>query len=138
VVLIGIILVLRVHLLVDDDAQGIVVGGRDIQAAMIADHTQIAMLRKRLLQRVIEGVRLAEDAAEVVVHLDLVANPSPINVGAVVRREPDRDDQDQQKDSTRSQSGSAIALTISRVVFDEPNNAKQNEQKWPPVPEPVP
>src|SRR5208337_4713629 len=128
VVLIGIVLVLRVHLLVNNHAQGIVVGGRDVQAAMIADYAQIAMLRKRLLHRVIEGIRRAENAAEVVVHLDLVANTSPINVGAVVRRQPDRDDQDQQKDRACSQAGSAIALAVSRVVFDEANNAKQNEQ----------
>src|ERR1035441_10147635 len=36
VVLIGVVLALRIHLLVHHDAQGVVVGGRDVQAAVVS------------------------------------------------------------------------------------------------------
>ena len=139
VVLVGVVLVLRVQLLVDDHAQRVVVGGRDVQAAMIADHAQAAFGRKRLLQRVVKGVRGTEHAAQIVVHLNLIAHPSPINIGAVMRRQSDSDDQDQQQHAARAQcrwcgnpGAAPMECSISRIT------PQQNEQQRPPVSKPVP
>src|SRR5271157_1112819 len=105
---------------------------------MIAHHAQIAVLRKGLLQRVVEGVRRTEDAAQVVVHTDLIANASPINVGAVMRRQPDGDNENQKQDSPRSQSATPVTLALPHGVFDQPNHAKEDEQQRPPMSEPMP
>ena len=81
---------------------------------MIAHDPQGGIRRERLLQRVLKRIGGAEDAAEIVVHLQLIAHTAPIDIGAVMRGDAQRDQQDQQHDAAGAEMARAISQARSR------------------------